>query len=122
MNPKLQQALDKIAAADLPSFMDCAIEGVHTRASCGDQPLHIAALWGDADLIATLLEAGADINAAGEDGFTPLHYAIHHNKIEAAKFLIARGADLHKKDSTFRQSAIDFIAASDDPCIQALVL
>lgn len=121
MNPKLQQTLDKIVAADLPCFIDRSIDSVHSRGISGDQPLHIAALWGDSELIETFLEAGADIDSAGEYGFTPLHYAIQQDNVEAARLLIERGANLQKRDSTYQQTATEFIAASDNPDIRALV-
>ena len=121
MKPHLRQALDRIVAADLPCFMDRSIDSVHSRGTSGDQPLHIAAFWGDSELIETFLEAGADIDSAGEDGFTPLHYAIQQDKVEAARLLMERGANLQKKDSTYRQTATEFIAASDNQDIRALV-
>jgi ankyrin repeat protein len=120
MRLTLEEALDRIIAADLPGFMDRPIDSVHSRAKSGDQPLHIAALWGDTDLIEAFLVAGADIDSQGEDGFTPLHYAIEQDKAEAARLLIARGADLHLKDSMFSQSAIEFLAASKNPSMRAL--
>ena len=91
MKPHLRQALDRIVAADLPCFMDRSIDSVHSRGTSGDQPLHIAAFWGDSELIETFLEAGADIDSAGEDGFTPLHYAIEANDVKAAAWLISKG-------------------------------
>jgi uncharacterized protein len=121
MKLSLQEALDRVAAADLPSFTDRTIDSVHTRASCGDQPLHIAAIWGDTEMIEAFLDAGADIDSEGEELFTPLHCAIEQEKIAAAKLLIARGANLQKKESTFGKSAFDFITESKSPQIRSLL-
>ena len=42
-----------------------------------------------------LLGAGADINAAGMYGSTPLHTAAEYNKPEVAKVLLANGAQVN---------------------------
>ena len=94
----VEAALNRIIEADLPDFMDRPIDSVQARGSFGDMPLHVAAIWGDAELVTVFLDAGADINAQGEDDYTPLHYAIEQDKVEVARLLIARGASLQKKD------------------------
>lgn len=49
--------------------------------------------------IAKLLAArGAEINLAGENGWTPLHGAAYKGLDEIIKFLVAKGADLEAKD------------------------
>ena len=56
-------------------------------------PTHCCALADDADGLAALLAAGADADAADDDGLTPLHlaaYAGHHDVVRA---LLAAGAD-----------------------------
>ncbi|NIN34750.1 MAG: ankyrin repeat domain-containing protein, partial [Gammaproteobacteria bacterium] len=40
------------------------------------KPIHVAAAWGDCEAISILVDAGADINARGERGFTPLMEAV----------------------------------------------
>jgi cytochrome c len=56
--------------------------------------IHDAAKKGDVAGITAALDAGADINEP--DGFaTPLYYAVSRQHLEAAKLLIARGADVN---------------------------
>ena len=56
-------------------------------------PIHDAAKTGDTGAIAAALDAGADPNEP--DRFaTPLYYAASRNHLDAAKLLIARGADV----------------------------
>ena len=43
--------------------------------SFGETPLHLAAMNSTPAVIHTLLKAGADVNARGEERATPLHYA-----------------------------------------------
>ena len=66
---------------------------VHSRASDGDTPLHIAALWGDRHATRILLEAGADVNAKGDMSCTPLHFAVSNNHVQVAEVLLEHGAD-----------------------------
>ena len=41
-----------------------------------DYPLNIAAVYGPAEMVSLLLEAGADIEKPGRDGLHPLHNAV----------------------------------------------
>ncbi len=76
----------------VPDFYNHKISSVHYRNGYGDTPLHIVASWGDGEAIRSLVEAGADIDARGESGFTPLHCAAEQNHPEAASLLLALGA------------------------------
>ncbi len=58
-------------------------------------PLHAAAQEGKIEAIKLLLDFKADINAAREDNFSPLHVAINNAHFEVAKELIARGAKVN---------------------------
>jgi hypothetical protein len=46
-----------------------------------------------------LIAKGADVNAKGRSGWTPLHFAANGGHREVAKLLIAKGADLNAKTS-----------------------
>lgn len=56
-------------------------------------PLHSAAAARNAELVATILHAGANPNAQQQSGYTALHSAAFHNDVEMAKALLAAGAD-----------------------------
>jgi ankyrin repeat protein len=48
-------------------------------------------------IVATLINAGADIHFAGINGWTPLHMAAARGHAEKAKLLIAAGADVNQR-------------------------
>ena len=57
-------------------------------------PLHSAAYEGHKKIAELLIAKGADVNAKGYDGSTPLHSATK----EVVELLIANGADVNAKD------------------------
>jgi peptidoglycan/LPS O-acetylase OafA/YrhL len=59
----------------------------------GLTPLALAALGGDAAVVASLLDAGASPAATSRDGSTPLHAAAFMGESEVVELLLARGAD-----------------------------
>ena len=61
--------------------------------------LHMAARRGNVELIAALLDEGADIEARDSLGETPLRRAVNCDKVDAAKLLLERGADAASRGS-----------------------
>src|SRR4029453_4363438 len=49
---------------------------------------------GNLDAVRSLLDGGADPNAAMDDGLAPLHYATGTGQVEIAKLLIEKGANV----------------------------
>ena len=83
---------------NVPDFMGQKIESISCKNSYGDSPLHIVSNWGDCEAIEVLISAGADIDAKGESGFTPLHCAVEQNKPAAVLKLLYLGAKVLKND------------------------
>lgn len=112
MNPALTDVLERIGRADLPQFMGVNFDGPNVRSlTSGETPLHIMAIWGDVEAARVLLDAGAEIDALGEEDHTPLHEAIHQGHIEMVRFLVARGANLQCRCSF--GSAVELAARSE---------
>jgi ankyrin repeat protein len=62
-----------------------------------DDTLGYAACGDDPEAVQKLLAAGANVNGAGESGYTPLMGAINNQRIAIAKILIDAGADVNAR-------------------------
>lgn len=81
--------------------------------------LRTEALWdaisqGDIDSVRFLVMAGADINATGEYGWTPLVEAVTAGEPEIVSFLVNHGADVNVKSSSGDTPLIYAASASYD--------
>lgn len=56
---------------------------------------HLGRSWPSRELCATLLDAGADLEAKDDRGATPLMVAVGHGAVDLVHFLLERGADPH---------------------------
>ena len=66
--------------------------------SVPDISIREAVKTGNIEAVKQHLDAGADVNAEGDDGFTPLGAAAMEGHKEIAELLIANGADVNAKD------------------------
>ncbi len=94
---KLTAVLNKYA--ELPEYSEMGAPSINTKSLFGNYPINIAAARGLLNEVMTLLSHGADVNAAGEHHYTPLHDAIEQGHIEVVKYLLTHGANpLSKTD------------------------
>ncbi len=75
-------------------FAETDFSDVNTSCSDGDNGLHFVVRWGDLSAAKALIDAGINVNKAGDLGYTPLHVACMKGNLEMVKLLIDRGADL----------------------------
>jgi hypothetical protein len=68
-------------------------ETVNVRDLAGWTPLHEACNQGNLDIVKTLIEHNADMNALGYHNNTPLHEAALNTKFECCKYLLEMGAN-----------------------------
>jgi ankyrin repeat protein len=92
-----------------------------------DQALHLACWQKHLQIIKFLLERGVDVNAHGDLGRTPLHYALYEGdnaSTEIAATLISAGADVNALDN-LGSTPLDYAASevNDElkPCISLLL-
>jgi ankyrin repeat protein len=76
-------------------------DSAHLRNDPISDALHAAARNGHRDVVAYLLDLGAEIDAKGVFGATGLHWAAINGHHEVAEFLVERGANLALRDSKF---------------------
>lgn len=76
----------------------------------GDYPLNIAATIGPAEMVTTLLEAGANLEQPGRDGLYPLHNAVIFGGKEIVALLIQKGAKVDAKEKWGRTPLNSFAA------------
>ncbi len=77
----------------------------------GNYPLNIAAVYGPADMVAVLLDAGADIEKPGRDGLHPLHNAVAMGHKDVVALLLQKGVVVGAKDKKGRTS-LNYFAAT----------
>jgi len=87
-----------IRANDLKSLAAMSKSGVaDVRDRLDETPLHYAAVYGSAEAVRILLEAGADPNARNRAQATPLIYAAY--SLEKTRLLVEKGGDVNAKES-----------------------
>lgn len=64
----------------------------HRTTDKGITAIHLAVMWKNTAIISRLLEAGADINAQDNDGYTALDYVDNGTNKDIVSFLLDRGA------------------------------
>ncbi len=91
MAPELRELVRQLSGVG--SWTNTQLETIHDRNVMNETPLHTFCFWGDLPAVKKLLTAGADINAKGENGNTPLTYAVMSISLDVITYLLNAGAD-----------------------------
>lgn len=118
MTDEVTQVLKKYNG--IPDMLGAEFSTVEDKNEFGDQALHLACVRGDLEDIKVLVSAGADINATGENGFTPLHYAVEQEKTDVVKFLLQKNVRLDIVDEA-GNTALKLAALLELPEIERLL-
>jgi ankyrin repeat protein len=90
--------LRAIRANDLTSLRSMSKPGIqNVRDRLDSTPLHYAALYGSADAVRIILDAGGDPNARNKSQATPLMYSAYD--LAKTRLLVEKGGDVNAKTS-----------------------
>ena len=95
LTPQMMAAARDGDAEDVLAILG---EGVDPNGSnaIGQTSLHVAAIWGHANVARVLINNGASVDLVNNDGQSPLWFAVRNDKIEFVKVLIEKGAKVNK--------------------------
>jgi ankyrin repeat protein len=83
-------------------------------------PLIEAVRSGQLTRVKELIDSGADINAPGEQGWTPLNWAAGKGNLEIVRFLVESGADVFKAGRDQRTANMIALAAGHADVVRFL--
>ena len=105
--------IDAVKARDVAQVRSLLAAGEQVDETVrGDYPLNVAALFGPAEMVTVLLEAGADIEQPGRGGLRPLHNAVMSGRKETVELMLQKGAMVDAKDSKGRSPLLYFAASA----------
>jgi ankyrin repeat protein len=97
-------------------FAETDFSDVNACSSDGDNGLHCVVRWGDLSAAKALIDAGIDVNKAGDLGYTPLRVACMQGNIEMVKLLIDRAAYIFALSEGDTPFATARLAGHDEIC------
>jgi ankyrin repeat protein len=90
------------------------------------QPIHVAAMYGYAQIVELLVEKGVPIDAVTKDGLAPLHYAAAAGKTDVIKLLVRLGSLAMDQQTTGNRSTPLILAIdrsySNERCVKTVEL
>ncbi|UCC23873.1 MAG: ankyrin repeat domain-containing protein [Gemmatimonadales bacterium] len=86
------------------------------------RPLHLAAEAARAEVVLSLLSAGADPNALTSTGVAPIHFAAAAGNPEVVLALLEAGADRDVRDAASQRTPLMFAAARNRGAVLELLL
>ena len=79
----------------------------------GYTPLHLAAMQGNSDAVARLLEAGSDGERITDTGVSPLHLAAQAGQLASISALISAGVHVDARDQYLERTPLHFATANN---------
>jgi hypothetical protein len=93
-------------------FESVDMSDVNACASDGDNALHVAVRKAGVAIARALMDAGIEINKAGDLGYTPLHVACMYGNLD----MVERGADVFALSEGYPPFTVARMAKQDHIC------
>ncbi|XP_008556256.1 uncharacterized protein LOC103577419 [Microplitis demolitor] len=97
----VEELLRATAASEIDRVIQLLEAGIDVNSwdseGSKNTPLHWAACYGNKDVVACLIDRGADVNAENGCGATPLHEAVNRGDITICQELLLAGANPHTR-------------------------
>ena len=117
----LHLACENNRVVEVTSLLQKALNPNGKGADPRPPPMYVAAERGNLEVVGLLLEAGADQNAARQDGKTAVMAAAQHGHFEVVRLLLEAGADQNAAETT-ELTALMFAAANGSLEVVRLLL
>jgi ankyrin repeat domain-containing protein 49 len=104
----------------LEKLLDAHPKLISYKDNDGYTALHRAAYSNNINIVKSLVERGADLEARTEMGWTPLHSAAYWNNVEAVNCLLNNGSNINAITNS-GQTALH-LAASQRDCKESIML
>ena len=98
-NVDMVECLVKEWQADMEERGLCAVLNSETISHHLVTPLWLAAVLNNLEVVESLINLGADVDAQSDTGFTPVYYAYIMRKFDVVKCLVMRGANVRKPNN-----------------------
>ena len=118
---EIHTAAQKGDLAGVKACIEKDPDALNAKDESGRTPLHWACRGNYPELVAYLVEKGADVNALDNNRIAPLHSLAARNLGQAAALLIEKGADVNCQDYD-NQTPLHHAAASGHVRISALLV
>ena len=105
---------------EVRSLIEKGADVNHQNAKFGWRCLHRAARKGFDEIMELLIEAGADVNARGNNGVTALHLAAYYGNDRSVAFLLEKGADIHAMNDYGRNPLGSALHTNHEDCAAIL--
>lgn len=111
MRPMIHRAAERGDVDTAKRLLNEKPESINTVNELGNQPLHEACWAKHPQMVQLLIDHRSDVNARGDFGETPLHYAVRDGGDEAfeiVEMLVNAGADVNAKDQRLNKNSLGF--------------
>ncbi|KAL9112645.1 MAG: hypothetical protein Q9227_003216 [Pyrenula ochraceoflavens] len=116
---QLHKTVLRLVPKDLETELSCSTAEINIQDTNGRTPLAWAARRGDTHNVQLLLNHGADVGIANNQGYTPIHEAIN---VSSAQALLSKGADPMSRNAWGRTPLHQICERGDNLSLMQLLI